>query len=326
MKTIRWGILATGKIAHKFAQGLQTLEGAVIQAIGSRNLPQAQAFASQYQIPNIHASYEALAADPEVDAIYVATPHPWHRDNTLLCLENGKHVLCEKPFAVNTHEAEVMVAKAREKNCFLMEAMWTRFMPANVQLRQMLRDGIIGDIQMLTADFGFFSEFDPASRIYNPGLAGGALLDVGIYPISYAYMLFGEDPVHMSSTASICATGVDEQSAYLFGYANGALARLSSSVSLETSREAVIHGTKGYIRVPLFWKASELHVTVNGSEEKIYSYPYPSTGLQFQAQEVMNCIHGGKTESDIMPLDETLRIMRCLDTIRSQWGMKYPME
>ncbi|MDX2250419.1 MAG: Gfo/Idh/MocA family oxidoreductase [Bacteroidia bacterium] len=326
MDKIRWGILATGKIAHKFAQGLQLLPGAVIQAIGSRSAESAKNFADTYRIPNIHTSYESLAADPEVDVIYVATPHPGHKEHSLLCLENGKHVLCEKPFAVNAREAQIMVAKAREKNLFLMEAMWTRFMPANVELRKILQDQVIGEVRMLTADFGFASQFDALSRIYNPDLAGGALLDVGIYPISFAYMVFGQEPVHLSSTASICSTGVDDQSAYLFGYANGALARLSSSVATETSREAVIHGAKGFIRVPLFWKASEIYLQVEGKEGVTYKFPYPGTGLQFQAKEVMDCIREGKTESTIMPLDETLRIMHCLDRIRAQWGMKYPME
>lgn len=326
MEKIRWGILATGKIAHKFAQGLQTLPGAIIQAVGSRSAESAKAFASTYHIPNVHTSYESLAADPSVDVIYVATPHPGHKENTLLCLNNGKHVLCEKPFAVNAIEAEIMVSEAREKGLFLMEAMWTRFMPANVELRKILKDALIGDIRMLTADFGFSSEFNPLARTYNPDLAGGALLDVGIYPISYAYMIFGQEPSHISSTASICSTGVDDQSAYLFGYKNGAIARLSSSVAVETSKEAVIHGNKGMIRIPLFWKANELHIQQEGKEAVTYKFPYPSTGLQFQAKETMNCIRDGKTESTIMPLDETLQIMRMLDQLRAQWGMKYPME
>lgn len=326
MEKIRWGIMSPGRIAHKFAQGLQTLPDAIIQAVGSRNAGRAQEFGAAYNIPNVHDSYEALVNDPEVDVIYVAPPHPWHMENTLLCLEHGKPVLVEKPFAINAQQGEKMIAKAREKGLFLMEAMWTRFIPANVALRKLLAEGTIGDVRMLTADFGFYSEWEPESRKFNPDLAGGALLDVGIYPIAYAYMIFKEDPDHVSSTASICETGVDDQSAYLFGYKNGAIARLSSSVRVLTAMEAVLHGTKGSIHIPIFWKAPHFTVTLRGQEPVRHDFPYESTGMQFQATEVMQCLREGKLESDIMPLSETMRIARLMDSIRESWGMKYPME
>ncbi|MEZ4852123.1 MAG: Gfo/Idh/MocA family oxidoreductase [Bacteroidia bacterium] len=324
--SFRWGILATGNIATKFALGLQTLSDTTIQAVGSRNLPSAQSFADQFNIPNVHSSYEALAKDPEVDAIYVANPHPYHLESTLLCLENGKPVLCEKPMAINYAETQQMVNKAREKGLFMMEAMWTRFMPAIVELRKLLDSGIIGEVKMLTADFGFYSDWEPEHRRYNPDLAGGALLDVGIYPLAFAYMIFKNDPVHVSSFADIGETGVDEQSAYLLGYKNGAIARLSSSVRHQTAKEAQIHGTKGMIHVPLFWRADQLTIQLHDQEPETRHFPYESSGLQFEAIEAMNCIRNGELESKIMPLSETLRLAKLMDDFRAEWGMKYPGE
>ena len=326
MKPIRWGILATGKIAGKFAEGLQTLDDAVIQAVGSRKIESAKVFAETYNIPNIHGSYEALAADPEVDAIYVANPHPYHLESTLMCLENGKPVLCEKPMALNYAQTKIMVEKAREKGVFLMEAMWTRFLPAIVELRKWLDEERIGEVKMLTADFGFYSDWEPLHRKFNPELGGGSMLDVGIYPLAFAYMIFKDDPVYKSSFAEIGETRVDEQSAYLLGYKNGSMARLSSSVRHLSAKEAQIHGTKGFIHVPMFWRANQLTIQLHDQEPETFDFPFESSGLQFEALEVMKCIREGKLESDIMPLDETLRLAKIMNDFRDEWGMKYPGE
>ncbi|MFK7922670.1 MAG: Gfo/Idh/MocA family protein [Bacteroidia bacterium] len=326
MEKIRWGILATGKIAGKFAAGMQTVENASLQAVGSRSIENANAFAKQYGIETVHTSYEALANDPEVDIIYIATPHPYHHANTLMCLEAGKAVLCEKPIAINAKQTAAMIAKAKEKNVFLMEAMWTRFLPVWVQIKAWLDEGKIGDIMQLNADFGFKAPWNPKNRVLNPELAGGAMLDVGIYPLALAYHIFGEDPIHASTTAHIGTTGVDEQSAYLLGYANGAFANLSSGIQIESSRKATIVGTKGRIVIPLFWKASEVRIEYADGREEYYPFPYESSGLQYQAVHAMQCLAEGKKESPVMPWSESLRLMKLMDSFRAEWGLKYPEE
>ena len=326
MKTYRWGILATGNIAKKFATGLSTLPNAVIQSVGSRSQASAEAFGDTFSIPNRHGSYEALASDPEVDIIYVATPHPGHHQAVLLCLAHGKHVLCEKPIAINSNQTKEMIEKARSQHLFLMEAMWMRFLPVMVQVRTWLKEGLIGTVYQLSADFGFKAEWDPLNRKFNPELAGGALLDLGIYPISLAYMIFQDEPIHVSSTAMIGKTGVDNQSCYLLGYKNGAIAQLSTSFMAQTTMTAHIMGDKGMISIPIFWKAKEATVTLNGEEPRRYEFPYESTGLQCQATYVMECLEKGQTESEIMPWAETLRIMQLMDDMRAEWGVKYPGE
>ena len=326
METYRWGILAPGRIARKFAIGLQELPRAEIHAVASRNTSRAQSFSEEFDIPKRYDNYESLAKDPEIDIIYVANPHPYHKDSVLLCLDYGKAVLCEKPLGTNASEVETMLVRAREKQVFLMEAMWMRFLPAIVQVRKWLSEGLIGEVRFLMADFGFYGEFDPKNRKFNPDLAGGALLDIGIYPISLAYMIFGTEPTKVQSTAHIGQTGVDEHSAYTFTYKNGAIAQLSATYQTESPKEAHIMGTKGVIRLPLFWKAQEASVQLHGASRKHYDFSYPATGLQFQARCVMDCISDAKTECEIMPLEETLSITRLMDKMRAEWKMKYPWE
>ncbi|MEL6590005.1 MAG: Gfo/Idh/MocA family oxidoreductase [Bacteroidota bacterium] len=326
MEKIRWGILATGKIAGKFAAGMQLVEDAELVAVGSRREESAKRFAKQYGIKKIHTSYEDLAADPEVDIIYVATPHPYHHDNTLMCLEAGKAVLCEKPIAINSEQSEAMIAKAKEKGLFLMEAMWTRFLPVWVQIKAWLEEGKIGEIKQVYADFGFEAAWNPEGRVLNPDLAGGAMLDVGIYPIAFAYHIFGQEPVFSQSFSKLGSTGVDEQSAYLLGYENGAFATLSSAVRVDSNKEASIIGTKGRIRIPLFWKSSEVWIEYNDGRREYHPFPYESSGLQYQAVHAMQCLREGRTESPVMPWAESLRIMRMMDRFRQQWGLRYPGE
>jgi predicted dehydrogenase len=324
---IRWGILATGNITHKMVAGLQVLGDAEVAAVGSRSLASANAFADKYGIPRRHGSYEALCADPEVDVIYVAPPHSGHKDCTLMALKGGKAVLCEKPFAINRAEAEAMVALAREKKLFLMEAMWTRFLPSVVQARAWLKEGRIGDPQMVYADFGFRAEYAEESRLFDPAFGGGGLLDVGVYAVSFAAMVFGAAPNRIASLAEIGPTQVDDVNAAVLGYPGGGLALVSSAVRAETQQEARIVGTKGIIHLPSpFWCGTSAVLTVNGSEPETFALPYDGNGYNCQAREVMDCMRAGKLESDIMPLDETLAIMGTLDQMRAQWGLKYPME
>ena len=326
MAPLRWGILAPGRIANKFATGLKGLADAELVAIGSRSLERAQAFADEYGASRAYGSYEELAADSEVDAVYIANPHNYHKDAALLCLNSGKAVLCEKPFAVNASEAREMIDAAQKNKVFLMEAMWTRFLPAWRQIRKWIDDGAIGDLRMVNATFAFRSGWNPDGRLLNPDLAGGGLMDVGIYVTSLAYWVTGRDPVDVVSEAHIGETGVDEQAAFIFKYDDGALAMLSCGVRTATQHVAMIYGTDGWIEVPhMFWNTTKatLH---KGDEETIFSEPHLSNGYEYQAREVSECIARGEIESPILPLDETLRIIGTLDTIRGQAGLVFPFE
>jgi predicted dehydrogenase len=323
---IRWGILSTGWIAKKFAQGLSVLPDAEIMAVGSRTQETADAFGDAFGVPHRHASYEALVADPDVDVVYIGTPHPFHKDNAILSLEAGKAVLLEKPFTINAAEAEEVIALARKKGLFLMEAMWARTIPIIVKLREMLAESVIGEVRMLTADLGFRREPDPKSRLFDPELGGGALLDVGIYPISFASMVLGT-PTRIASMATMGRTGVDELAGVVLGYDGGQLAILHTGLRADTAVEATVMGTKGRIRVHSPWfYGTALTLSIEGRDDEVISLPYEGNGYNFEAAEVMRCLREGKLESAVMPLDETLALMQTLDAIRAQWGFKYPME
>ena len=325
-KQTNWGIIGTGNIAKKFATGLQALPDAKLLAVGSRAQATADAFADQFDAPRRYDSYEALVNDADVQAVYVSTPHHLHMENTLLCLEAGKAVMCEKPFAINAAQAQIMVDKARETGVFLMEAMWTRYLPIIVKLRELLAAGAIGDVRMITADFGYRSGFNPESRTFNPAMGGGALLDVGIYPISLAYMILGQ-PSRISSMAELGQTGVDEQSAFIFGYEGGEMAVMTTAVRTNTPHEAYILGTNGRIKIHTpWWVGQTMTVSVNGQADEEIHLPLTGNGWNYEAAELMACLQAGKLESEIMPLDESLQIMHTMDEIRAQWGMKYPME
>ncbi len=319
----RWGIIGTGAITNKFAADLANLPDAAPYAVASRSQASADQFAAKFGMPKAYQGYEAVMADPDVDAIYIGTPHPYHKENTIACLEAGKPVLCEKPFAINSADAIEMVNKAREKGVFLMEAMWTRFLPVQVQVQEWLKKGKIGDVLSLTCDFGFRTEFNPEGRLFNPELGGGALLDVGIYTISYASMVFGQQPEKIKADAFLGESGVDEQNAQLFTYAEGQQAILSSAIRIATEHRARISGTQGSIVIPNFWHATEATMTTNSGKSTTIT---GGSGYQFEADEVAKCVKAGKLESDRMPLDETIAIMQTLDSIRAQIGVSYPME
>ncbi len=323
---IRWGIIGTGSIAKKFAAALAFLPDAELIAVGSRAQASADAFADMFHIPHRHTTYADLANDPDVDVVYISTPHPFHKENSILCLEAGKAVLCEKPFTINAREAEEVINLARRKNLFLMEAMWTRFLPVMVEVRRLLSERAIGDVRMVMADFGFRAEFNPQGRLFNPALGGGALLDIGVYTISLASMVLGT-PSRVTGMAYLGETGVDEQSAFILGYDQGQLAVLSVAVRTNTSQEAHLLGTIGKIRLhPSWWRGTTLTLSVAGKEDLTMDLPHVGNGYNYQAAEVMRCLRAGQTESSIMPLDETLSIMKTMDQIRAQWGLKYPTE
>lgn len=321
--TVKWGIFGPGGISAKFAKDLRYAEGAELLAVGGRSADKAKAFAEAHQIPRAYGSLEELAQDPDVQIVYIGTLHTVHKDNALVLLRAGKAVLCEKPFTMNEAEAAELIEVARENNVFLMEAMWTRFLPPIVQVREWLTEGRIGEVRMLKADFGFNIGWQPDSRLLDPAKGGGALLDAGIYPVSFASMIFGGEPQSIQSVVSIGQTGVDEHFSLLFGYEGGRSAVLNAGVQLGMVGDAYIYGTKGYIHIPkfLFGKTASLHES--GQEPVHYDDGREEQGYNFEAEEAMRAIREGRLESDIMPLAETQAIMGTLDAIRAQWGLRY---
>ncbi len=323
----RWGIMGTGSIARQFAKGLGALEDAELAAVGSRKVETAEAFGETFGVARRHGSYEALAADDGLDAIYVATPHPMHKDNSILCLQAGKAVLCEKPFAVNRGEAEAVISVARAEGRFIMEAMWTRFLPTLVQVREWLAAGVIGAPRMVQADFGFRASYDEDSRILDPALAGGGLLDVGVYAVSFAAMVFGCAPERIATLANLGPTGVDEEAGMVLGYPGGGMAVLSAAVRTETPQEARIMGSEGSIHLPApFWRGSKAVLQRSEGKAETHKLPYKGNGYNREAAEVAARVRAGALESPVMPWAETLSIMETMDRIRAQWGLKYPME
>jgi len=325
-RVIRWGILAPGKIAHAFASALRVTAGAELVAVGSRDRGRAEAFAAMYGIPRPHGSYADLAADPGVDAVYVASPHSEHEAHAVLCLEAGKHVLCEKALAVNAAQAERMFACARERDLVLMEAMWTRFLPVMVRVRELLAAGEIGDVRMVLADFGFRAPFDPASRLFAPGLAGGALLDGGVYPLNLAFMVCGP-PEEIHTAADLGSTGVDEQAGILLRHAGGRISVLSCANRVDTPREAAILGTAGRITIPRpWWAGSRLVLQREQRPDEIFDLPGRGGGYAHEAEAFMDLVRTGRRESPVMPPAESLAVLRAMDEIRARWGLRYPGE
>ncbi|NLG49707.1 MAG: Gfo/Idh/MocA family oxidoreductase [Chloroflexi bacterium] len=321
--TIGWGILGAGAIATRFATDIKNLPDARLVAVGSRSQDKAAAFAADYGVERAHGSYEALMSDPDVDAIYVATPHPFHCAHTIACLQHGKAVLCEKPMAINEGQVRQMVAAAQETGGFLMEAMWTRFLPVIAGVRQWLAEGKIGEPRIVKADFGFRSGWNPKGRLLNPMLAGGALLDVGVYVLAFASMVLGSNPVDVQAQAHLGETGVDEQTAITLRYAGGELAVLSCAVRTNMPQNAAILGTEGMISIPDFWHATSATLRVDGQEPVTIN---ETMGYHYEAAEVMRCLREGRQQSDVMPWDDSIAIARLMDQVRAQIGLTYPME
>ena len=324
---LRWGIISTGKIAVQFAEGLKQVKDAELVAVGSRTQEAADEFGARFSIPHRYRSYEKLVNDPDVDIVYIGTPHSHHYDNSLMSLKAGKSVLCEKSFTVNAKQAKEVIALARKKNLFLMDAVWSRCLPAYAELRSMLARGTLGDIRMVTVDFGFNFVHNPKDRLFDPKLAGGALLDIGIYGVQLASLVYGSAPKTISTTAEFGKTGVDEQSGIVMGYDGGRMAVLTLSFQSETTQEANIMGRAGRVKVNRqFWHPDSLTLTMQGKPDKLIKLPIKGNGYNYEAIEVMKCIRAGKIESALMPLDETLGIMRTMDAIRAKWSFKYPVE
>lgn len=326
MEVIHWGIIGTGHIAAKFAADLRLVEGSVLHAVGSRRRESAEAFARRFSIPHYYAGYEQLAEDKAIDVIYIASPHGLHKQHCLLCLEHDKAVLCEKSFTINAAQADEVISKARAKKLFLMEAMWTRFLPIFNKMRQYLQEISIGKVRSLSAELGFKAAYDPGHRLFNPQLGGGALLDLGVYPLSLASFLL-DKPKTMDTTAQLGETGVDEQSCILLEYDEDRYAKIFISLRKDLSNEAIILTENGRLRLhaPLY-RPSGLTVSVLGQKDEYIEAKFEGEGYVHQIREVMYCLRAGKTESTLMPLDETMQIMKTMDALRHRWGLKYPAE
>ena len=327
MKKVRWGIIGCGNIARTFVSGLKKLSQAQLVACAASNIERANSFAQEHSIAMVYGDYQALASSSDVDAVYIATTHNFHYDHVKLCLEHGKHVLCEKPFTINTQQAKRLMGLAKTRQLFLMEAVWTRFLPIYRKLEVLLAENVIGEVLTVKADFCIQGDFPIEHRIRSKALAGGALLDLGIYPINLATLVFQGYPRQIQSSVVLDQTGVDARSFYLLDFAEDKRAMLSSSYVNSAPFEAIIYGDKGYIRLPDFIKAEQLEVYRLGKETQVIDLPFTDDeNFVFEIKHAMACINAGKLESDIYPLSETLKGMQIMDDLRKQWGLVYPQE
>ncbi|MGW3207917.1 Gfo/Idh/MocA family protein [Streptomyces sp. NPDC001135] len=326
---VRWGVLATGGIAAAFAADLVDLPDAEITAVASRRPESAEAFAERFGAERAYGDWESLAADPDIDVVYVATPHTAHRAAAGLCLEAGRNVLCEKPFTLNLRETEELVALAREHDRFLMEAMWMYCNPLVRRLKALVDDGAIGEVRTVQADFGLAGPFPPAHRLRDPALGGGALLDLGVYPVSFAQLLLGE-PDAVAGSAVLSAEGVDLQTGALLSWAGGAMATLHCSIVGGTGGTASVTGSRGRIDVPSgFFQPERFVLCRDGRDpEEFAADPAdgPRASLRHEAVEVMRALRAGEKESPLVPLEGSLAVMRTLDALRERIGVRYPGE
>jgi predicted dehydrogenase len=330
MKTnqpIRWGILACGGIARKFADDLTHAKNGHLAAVSSRDIKRAQEFASHYD-PSVKAfgSYEDMLSSGEIDVVYIASPHGLHYEHTMLCLEAGIPVLCEKAFAINSKQVAAMIAKAREKKLFLMEALWTRFHPSIAKLQEIIASGLIGDIKHVVADFGFKAEYDEEARWFNPHLTGGSLLDIGIYPLFISKLLLGQ-PLEMKATGVMAPSGVDMNCSIATKYASGATASLFSTFAAQTDTTCTVYGTLGKIYMhPRFHETKGMTLTIYGGEEIVMETERLGWGYSYEADAVQVDLHAGRTENAWMSHQFSQELMGLLDEIRSQIGLTYPNE
>lgn len=324
-KVIRWGILGAGKIAHSFVKDFSFMQNAELVAVAASDTDRAKNFADQYHIP-LALSYEELYTHKNIDAVYIATTHNFHYDQALRCLNNGKAVLCEKPITVNQHQLKELIAAAKANHVFLMEAMWTYFLPALKKAKEWLEEGRIGKLRVIEADFGYPMEKDLSGRMYNPALAGGSLLDLGIYPIAFAFYFINSAPQSISSSAVMTSTGVDESVHMVFQYQDQT-ALLYSSIVTKMTNSGKIFGEEGYIEIPDFWKASEVRLYNKDHQlVEVYKDGRDSIGYIYEMQHANDLVLNAETESPVMPLSRSNELQEAMQLIRQQIGLKYPFE
>lgn len=325
MSKLGWGILGTGWIADLFTRDL-LLSDLHVAAVGSRSLDKAREFASRFDGPRAFGSYEELVADPDVDIVYVATPHPMHAGNALLALDAGKHILVEKPFTLNSAEARQIVERAKEKNLVVLEAMWTRFLPHMRRLHQILEDGVLGELKSLSAEHRQSLPTDPKHRLNALELGGGALLDLGIYPVSFAHDILGS-PTSIEAVARFKETGVDAEIVTIMRHRDGVISTSVSSLDCAGPNTAVIYGSKARIEIATTWYTPTTFRVIDDQENLMeeFTQTVPGRGMQFQALEMERLVRAGKT-SELMDPAESVAIMETLDAIRRKIGLRYPGE
>ena len=319
------GILGAGGIARKMAETLMQMGEVEGYAIGSRDLHKAQEFAAEFGIEKAYGSYEELAADPDIDLIYIASPHSHHFEHAKLCIENGKGVLCEKAFMANARQAEEIVKLAKEKRVFMAEAIWTRYMPSRKMIDDIIVSGEIGKITSLTANLGY--DVVGVPRITDPDLAGGALLDVGIYPLTFASMVLGDDIVSMTSTCTKTQTGVDGQNAMILEYPEGVLAVLHSGVLAATEQYGIVYGTDGYLIAKNINNVDCIEIyTPDRKLRKSLEVPKQITGYEYEVLACKKAMEEGRLSCEEAPLEQSIHMMEVMDALRNQWGIRYPFE
>jgi len=313
---MNWGFLGFGRIARKFLESLDTVDGETPYAFASRS----NATNLQEEFPDVvvYDSYKALLEDPKVDVVYISTTHNFHCQNVVDSLRAGKHVLCEKPMGISSDEIMKMKEVAKESDRFLMEAMWMRFLPTYREAIARAKSGTVGEIKYMTASFGFRSEdkLTKDGRLLNPDLAGGALFDVGVYPLTIMSDLFGWEPSSFNASAQLSDTGVDETIQMQFNFEQGQMAQLLGSIGLHTNKEACIYGTNGFIRMPMFWKGERFEI-VKGDDLEQFELPYKGNGYVHEIEEVVKCVKEGKSESPLFTLNDSLMSARLVESILS---------
>lgn len=326
MKTYKWGILAPGKMSAKFARGLKLLENAELSAVGSRDAERARKFAGEYGFSRHYGSYEELAADPEVEIVYIASPHSLHREHTLLCLKNGKNVICEKAFAMNEAEVSEMISEARRRNLFLMEALWPPFQPFYKKANELLMSGILGKPVHMHAYFSFMPPYDPADRKFNLALGGGSLHDIGIYPVIDALTFMGV-PDEIMASAAFSPTGSEETICIIFKYRDGRMASLYSSFKTNIGIGCELLCEKGNMTVSRGRDMNQrIFLSFHGGERKEFTFSPPAMGYHWEAEEVMRCLDEDLKESPVVPLSFSLDLIKTLDRIRKTAGIVFPAD
>lgn len=319
------GILGAGSIARQMAYTISKMDNAINYAIASRDYKKSQKFAKEFRVIKAYGSYEEMIKDPEVELVYIATPHSLHYEHAKLCLNNGKHVLCEKAFTINEKQAEELFEIAKEKNLFITEAIWTRYMPMRKTLDDILESDVIGELHSLTANLGY--RINNVPRLVDPNLVGGSLLDVGVYTLNFASMVFGNNIKDISSTVIKTDTGVDAQNSITLYYENNRMAILHSTMMSRTDRRGIIYGSKGYIEVENINNCEGIKIySLDGNLIDEYKTPKQITGYEYEVEASIKAIKNGELECIEMPHSETLIIMRLMDKLRNNWGIKYPFE
>lgn len=326
MKKLRFGIIGTGCIAHRFAEAIKNVPEAQLVAVASRKQETADKFADEFDIPLRFASYEAMAASPEIDAAYIAVPHSGHKGCSCLMMNGGKHVICEKPMAVNLHEAKEMFACAEKNGVFLMEAMWARLVPGTLKLIELVNSGKIGDILGVEGKFCYTMDEDEMDHhVFKPCHGGGSLLDVGVYGLNFASWYLGKDVEHISAESSFYG-GVDSHTCVLMKYKNGSIADISSAILLRKPNEGAVYGTKGYVRMERFYAPQKLEIRLNDGTNETIEAPYRGNGFEEQILHMCECVDKGLTKSPINTPEQTLYITEQMDYIRSLIDVKYPQD